>query len=168
MLRLPILGRAACKNHQVCMPWQFRSSDWHHYHAFLSLLSIWVWLILTQLLVHEKKKYFLFPIRSIYIIFISIIFSWMRQYQRAPSSVKEMKNCFSLSKLHFLILKPASANVVSGCLSASSRRNNSGKAPEKIECFVDGKKVLVDPGTTVLQVPLPFSLQNLLSSLFLG
>ena len=115
-----------------------------------------------------KKKYFLFPIRSIYIIFISIIFSWMRQYQRAPSSVKEMKNCFSLSKLHFLILKPASAKVVSGCLSASSRRNNSGKAPEKIECFVDGKKVLVDPGTTVLQVLLPFSFKNLLSSLFLG
>jgi len=25
-------------------------------------------------------------------------------------------------------------------------------APEKIECFIDGKKVLVDPGTTVLQV----------------
>ena len=25
-------------------------------------------------------------------------------------------------------------------------------APEKVECFVDGKKVLVDPGTTVLQV----------------
>ncbi len=25
-------------------------------------------------------------------------------------------------------------------------------APEKVECFIDGKKVLVDPGTTVLQV----------------
>ena len=24
--------------------------------------------------------------------------------------------------------------------------------PEKVECFIDGKKVLVDPGTTVLQV----------------
>jgi len=32
------------------------------------------------------------------------------------------------------------------------KRGNSGSAPEKIECFVDGKKVLVDPGTTVLQV----------------
>lgn len=30
-------------------------------------------------------------------------------------------------------------------------RGNAGGAPEKIECFVDGKKVLVDPGTTVLQ-----------------
>ena len=30
-------------------------------------------------------------------------------------------------------------------------RGNAG-GPEKIECFVDGKKVLVDPGTTVLQV----------------
>jgi len=29
-------------------------------------------------------------------------------------------------------------------------RGNAG-GPEKIECFVDGKKVLVDPGTTVLQ-----------------
>lgn len=168
MLRLPILGRAACKNHQVCMPWQFPFGDWHRYHAFLSLLSIWVWLILTQLLVHEKNNIFCFQLDPFILFFISIIFSWMRQYQRAPSSVKEMKNCFSLSKLHFLILKQASAKVVSGCLSASSRRNNSGKAPEKIECFVDGKKVLVDPGTTVLQVLLPFSFKNLLSSLFLG
>ena len=30
-------------------------------------------------------------------------------------------------------------------------RGNAG-GPEKLECFVDGKKVLVDPGTTVLQV----------------
>jgi len=32
----------------------------------------------------------------------------------------------------------------------SSTRSNSG-APQKLECFIDGKKVLVDPGTTVLQ-----------------
>jgi len=31
-----------------------------------------------------------------------------------------------------------------------SSRSNSG-APSKLECFIDGKKVLVDPGTTVLQ-----------------
>ena len=31
-------------------------------------------------------------------------------------------------------------------------RGNAGGTPGKIECFVDGKKVLVDPGTTVLQV----------------
>ena len=30
-------------------------------------------------------------------------------------------------------------------------RCQSGGAPDKIECFIDGKKVLVDPGTTVLQ-----------------
>jgi len=30
-------------------------------------------------------------------------------------------------------------------------RSNSGGAPQKLECFIDGKKVLVDPGTTVLQ-----------------
>lgn len=29
------------------------------------------------------------------------------------------------------------------------------KAPEKVEVFVNDKKVLVDPGTTVLQVMLP-------------
>lgn len=29
---------------------------------------------------------------------------------------------------------------------------NVAKAPEKIEVFVDGKSVFVDPGTTVLQV----------------
>ena len=31
-------------------------------------------------------------------------------------------------------------------------RGNAGGPPGKLECFVDGKKVLVDPGTTVLQV----------------
>ena len=30
-------------------------------------------------------------------------------------------------------------------------RGNAGGPPGKLECFVDGKKVLVDPGTTVLQ-----------------
>jgi len=33
---------------------------------------------------------------------------------------------------------------------AQASRSNSG-APSKLECFIDGKKVLVDPGTTVLQ-----------------
>ena len=32
------------------------------------------------------------------------------------------------------------------------RLSTSTSRPEKIECFVDGQKVLVDPGTTVLQV----------------
>lgn len=45
----------------------------------------------------------------------------------------------------------ANAKIVSGCLTSQSRRGNASGAPEKIECFVDGKKVLVDPGTTVLQ-----------------
>lgn len=31
-------------------------------------------------------------------------------------------------------------------------RSNSTGAPEKVEVFVDDQKVLVDPGTTVLQV----------------
>ena len=35
-------------------------------------------------------------------------------------------------------------------LSAVAKRAMSG-APQKLECFIDGKKVLVDPGTTVLQ-----------------
>lgn len=33
-----------------------------------------------------------------------------------------------------------------------SARSNSTGAPDKIEVFVDDQKVLVDPGTTVLQV----------------
>lgn len=32
------------------------------------------------------------------------------------------------------------------------KRDYSAVAPTKVECFIDGKKVLVDPGTTVLQV----------------
>jgi len=34
-------------------------------------------------------------------------------------------------------------------------RCNSTQAPEKIEVFIDDQKVLVDPGTTVLQVSVP-------------
>ena len=64
-------------------------------------------------------------------------------FQRLPSRLRRI--CVSMQAC-------ASAKAVTGCLSMSSRRHNSGKAPEKIECFIDGKKVLVDPGTTVLQV----------------
>ena len=43
------------------------------------------------------------------------------------------------------------------CLPQASRslgvRCNSTQAPEKLEVFVDDQRVLVDPGTTVLQVP---------------
>ena len=35
---------------------------------------------------------------------------------------------------------------------ALGARGNTTAAPEKVEVFVDGQKVLVDPGTTVLQV----------------
>jgi hypothetical protein len=58
------------------------------------------------------------------------------------------KNCEGFD----LKCRISQAKVVSGCLSAPSRRGNASGAPDKIECFVDGKKVLVDPGTTVLQV----------------
>jgi NADH dehydrogenase (ubiquinone) Fe-S protein 1 len=34
--------------------------------------------------------------------------------------------------------------------AAAGLRAMSG-GPQKLECFIDGKKVLVDPGTTVLQ-----------------
>ena len=44
-------------------------------------------------------------------------------------------------------------------------RGNAGGPPGKLECFVDGKKVLVDPGTTVLQV-MKKSRQMTLSCLF--
>ena len=44
-------------------------------------------------------------------------------------------------------------------------RGNAGGPPGKLECFVDGKKVLVDPGTTVLQV-MKKSRQTTVSCLF--
>ena len=51
----------------------------------------------------------------------------------------------------------ASASVsrnTTAVLGAQSNRTFAGPPPppKKIECFIDGKKVLVDPGTTVLQV----------------
>ena len=35
--------------------------------------------------------------------------------------------------------------------TVQQNRGNAGGGSQKIECFVDGRKVLVDPGTTVLQ-----------------
>jgi len=52
---------------------------------------------------------------------------------------------------------PSLARVASGPLTRTtaalqiSSRQQSGGPPKKLECFIDGKKVLVDPGTTVLQ-----------------
>ena len=48
----------------------------------------------------------------------------------------------------------ASKTVAAGALAIPSCRTLAGPppSPKKIECFIDGKKVLVDPGTTVLQV----------------
>jgi len=45
------------------------------------------------------------------------------------------------------VLNPQSARVVTLC-----SRGTATKAPEKVEVFIDDKRVLVDPGTTVLQV----------------
>lgn len=45
-----------------------------------------------------------------------------------------------------LVLNPQSARVVT-----VSNRGTATKAPEKVEVFIDDKRVLVDPGTTVLQ-----------------
>lgn len=45
-----------------------------------------------------------------------------------------------------------STPVASGAVQSQQSRSNTGGPPAKLECFVDGKKVLVDPGTTVLQV----------------
>jgi len=50
---------------------------------------------------------------------------------------------------------PSAATVVrvtpSAATVTTSAKHQAGGPPPKIECFVDGKKVLVDPGTTVLQ-----------------
>ena len=45
-----------------------------------------------------------------------------------------------------------STTPASGVIQNQQNRENTGGPPAKLECFVDGKKVLVDPGTTVLQV----------------
>jgi len=45
------------------------------------------------------------------------------------------------------VLNPQSTRVVT-----VSNRSTTTKAPEKVEVFIDDKRVLVDPGTTVLQV----------------
>jgi len=44
-----------------------------------------------------------------------------------------------------------SSTPASGVIQNQQNRENTGGPPAKLECFVDGKKVLVDPGTTVLQ-----------------
>jgi len=44
-----------------------------------------------------------------------------------------------------------STTPASGVIQNQQNRENTGGPPAKLECFVDGKKVLVDPGTTVLQ-----------------
>ena len=48
----------------------------------------------------------------------------------------------------------AASRNAAATVTAQSHRCLAGPppAPQKIECFIDGKKVLVDPGTTVLQV----------------
>ena len=47
-----------------------------------------------------------------------------------------------------------SSTPASGVIQNQQNRENTGGPPAKLECFVDGKKVLVDPGTTVLQVSI--------------
>ena len=48
----------------------------------------------------------------------------------------------------------AASRSTAAVLTTPSQRTLAGPPPppKKLECFIDGKKVLVDPGTTVLQV----------------
>ena len=48
----------------------------------------------------------------------------------------------------------AASRSTTAVLTTQSQRTLAGPPPppKKLECFIDGKKVLVDPGTTVLQV----------------
>jgi len=48
-------------------------------------------------------------------------------------------------------LARAAVTPLARTASVQPSRSNAGGPPKKLECFVDGKKVLVDPGTTVLQ-----------------
>lgn len=50
-------------------------------------------------------------------------------------------------------------------LAVRTTATTPAKAPEKIEVFVDDKSVLVEPGTTVLQVKSISSFQILLISI---
>ena len=51
-------------------------------------------------------------------------------------------------RLPFIRSLPTASRALAGA------RCNSTQAPEKVEVFVDDQRVLVDPGTTVLQVKL--------------
>lgn len=54
------------------------------------------------------------------------------------------------------MIRVALAKAITGpnrCLIVAARHSSTPvKAPEKIEVFVDDKSVMVEPGTTVLQV----------------
>ncbi len=50
------------------------------------------------------------------------------------------------------LARGSTAPLLRAAASAPASRQQSGGPPPKLECFIDGKKVLVDPGTTVLQV----------------
>ena len=61
---------------------------------------------------------------------------------------RSLANCLGQTSV-----KSANSPVTgTGAIQNLQIRENTGGPPPKIECFVDGKKVLVDPGTTVLQV----------------
>ena len=48
----------------------------------------------------------------------------------------------------------AASRSAVAAVTSQAQRSMAGPppAPQKLECFIDGQKVLVDPGTTVLQV----------------
>ena len=60
---------------------------------------------------------------------------------------------YRLSQVATATATAASRNTAA-VLTTPSQRTLAGPPPppKKLECFIDGKKVLVDPGTTVLQV----------------
>jgi len=63
-------------------------------------------------------------------------------YKRDPLITPKFRNTLKMLKL--------GSSVTAGLARVTGSRSMS-QAPQKLECFVDGKKVLVDPGTTVLQ-----------------
>jgi len=70
--------------------------------------------------------------------------------------MKNLVFVFQMLRLPFLRSIPKVTRVA----SLGARANSTG-APEKVEVFIDGQPVLVDPGTTVLQVILDFVLHFL-------
>jgi len=90
--------------------------------------------------------------------FLNVIFKWLDWFLSGFGFLED--NSLSIEMLPRLVSRVARPAAAANGAAVSAVRTMAAAAapppppaaPEKIECFIDGKKVLVDPGTTVLQV----------------